>query len=107
VMGIPNIVAYTIAKSAYAGLVRSLATELSPSGVRVNAIAPGWIETPMLRQALDSDAGRQRRILERTPMARFGSSSDIGLAAVFLSSPAAAFITGIVLPVDGGASIGF
>jgi NAD(P)-dependent dehydrogenase (short-subunit alcohol dehydrogenase family) len=106
-MGIPNIVAYTVAKSAYVGLVRSLTSELSSYGVRVNAIAPGWIETPMLQQALDDDPQRRRRILERTPMARFGSTKDIGLAAVFLSSPAAAFITGAILPVDGGASIGF
>jgi gluconate 5-dehydrogenase len=106
-MGIPNVVAYTVAKSTYVGLVRSLASELSCHGVRVNAIAPGWIETPMLQRALEDDPQRRRRILERTPMARFGCSEDIGLAAVFLSSPAAAFITGIVLPVDGGASIGF
>jgi NAD(P)-dependent dehydrogenase (short-subunit alcohol dehydrogenase family) len=106
-LGIPNVVAYTVAKSAYVGLVRSLSSELSPHGVRVNAIAPGWIETPMLHQALDNDPARKARILERTPMARFGSPEDIGWAAAYLCSRAGRFVTGVVLPVDGGASIGF
>jgi NAD(P)-dependent dehydrogenase (short-subunit alcohol dehydrogenase family) len=106
-MGIPNVVAYTVAKSAYVGLVRSLSSELSPYGVRVNAIAPGWIETPMLHQALDNDPARKARILERTPMARFGSPEDIGWAAAYLCSRAGRFVTGVILPVDGGASIGF
>jgi NAD(P)-dependent dehydrogenase (short-subunit alcohol dehydrogenase family) len=106
-LGIPKVVAYTVAKSAYVGLVRSLSSELSPYGVRVNAIAPGWIETPMLHQALDNDPARKARILERTPMARFGSPEDIGWAAAYLCSRAGRFVTGVILPVDGGASIGF
>lgn len=106
-IGMPQVVAYAAAKSAYLGMVRSLACEYSGRGIRVNAIAPGWIESPMLEHALNGDGERRRRILERTPMARFGSPEEIGLAAVFLSSPAASFITGAVLPVDGGASIGF
>jgi gluconate 5-dehydrogenase len=72
--------------------------------VRVNAIAPGWIESDMLRQALAGDTERTSRILGRTPMNRFGTAEDIGLAATFLCSPAARFITGVILPVDGGAS---
>jgi gluconate 5-dehydrogenase len=106
-LGIPNVVAYTVAKSAFVGLVRSLSSELSPFGVRVNAIAPGWIETPMLHQALDNDPARKARILQRTPMARFGLPEDIGWAAAYLCSPAGRFVTGVILPVDGGASIGF
>ncbi len=105
--GIPKVVAYSAAKSALVGMVRALATELSPHGVRVNALAPGWIETEMSRQAMAGDPERERRILSRTPMGRFGEPNDVGLTAVFLSSPAARFITGVVLPVDGGASIGF
>ncbi|MBI5384356.1 MAG: SDR family oxidoreductase [Verrucomicrobia bacterium] len=105
--GIPNVVAYSAAKSAYVGMVRALATELSPHGVRVNALAPGWIETDMTRNAMQGDPERQKKILDRTPMGRFGTPDDVGLAAVYLSSPAAKFITGVVLPVDGGASIGF
>jgi gluconate 5-dehydrogenase len=106
-MGIPSIVAYSTAKAAYIGMVRALASEFSPRGVRVNAIAPGWIESPMLRQALDNDPPRKQKILHRTPMAKFGEPADIGNAAVYLCSPAAKFVTGVVLPIDGGASIGF
>lgn len=106
-IGMPQVVAYAAAKSAYIGMVRSLACELASDMVRVNAIAPGWIETPMLYDALDKDPPRKNKILSRTPLARFGQPSDIGLAAVYLSSEAARFITGVTLPVDGGASIGF
>ena len=105
--GVPLVTAYSAAKSAYLGLTRSLAAELSPAGIRVNAIAPGWIESPMLRQALAGDEARKNKILGRTPMGRFGEPSDIGWAAVYLASPAAKFVTGVCLPVDGGASIGF
>lgn len=104
--GIPRVVAYAAAKSAYLGVVRSLATEFSPHGVRVNAIAPGWINSHMLRH-LDADPERRDKILNRTPMQRFGEPSDIGYAAVYLCSKAGGFITGITLPVDGGVSIGF
>ena len=105
--GVPKVVAYSAAKSAYLGMVRTLATELSPHGVRVNAIAPGWIDSAMMRKALDTDPARRDRILARTPMARFGEADDVGWAAVYLCSPAGKFLTGVVLPVDGGASIGF
>jgi NAD(P)-dependent dehydrogenase (short-subunit alcohol dehydrogenase family) len=106
-MGIPLIVAYTAAKSAYGGMVRALASEWGPHGVRVNAIAPGWIASDMLDKALSGDAARKAKIVGRTPMARFGEPEDIGWAATYLCSPAAKFVTGVVLPVDGGASIGF
>jgi len=105
--GVPYVSAYAAAKTAYVGLVRTLATEVSPEGVRVNAIAPGWIESPMLRKALNGDAERREKILSRTPMARFGTTAEVGFAATFLCSSAASFVTGVVLPVDGGASIGF
>jgi gluconate 5-dehydrogenase len=106
-IGMPRIVAYSAAKSALLGMVRGLAAELSPLGIRVNGIAPGWIESEMLHKAIDDDPERKARILGRTPMARFGKPEDIGRAAVFLSSDAAAFINGVILPVDGGASTGF
>jgi len=105
--GIPMVVAYSAAKSAYLGMVRTLATEVSPHGVRVNAIAPGWIESAIMRRAMDGDPERQRKVLGRTPLGQFGTAEDIGWAAVYLCSPAAAFVTGAILPVDGGASIGF
>ncbi|MDP9174266.1 MAG: SDR family oxidoreductase [Planctomycetota bacterium] len=106
-IGIPLVIAYSAAKSAYLGMVRSLSAEVAGRGVRVNAIAPGWIESAMLRKALAGDEARTNKILSRTPMGRFGDPADIGNAAVFLCSPAAQFITGVVLPVDGGASVGF
>lgn len=106
-MGLPQVIAYSAAKSAYLGMVRVLATEVSQHGVRVNAIAPGWIDTPMLHRALDNDPPRRARILARTPMGRFGEVDDIGWAAVYLCSPAAKFVSGVCLPIDGGASIGF
>jgi len=105
--GIPKVVAYSAAKSAMLGVVRTLATELSPSGIRINAIAPGWIETEMSKKAMDGDPARKQKILSRTPMEKFGKPDDIGWAAVYLASEAASFITGVTLPVDGGISIGF
>ena len=105
--GIPFIAAYAAAKSAHLGMMRTMAVEWSPKGVRVNAIAPGWIVTDMVRETVLKDPKRQERILARTPMDRFGEPEDIGWAAAFLASPAARFITGVCLPVDGGASIGF
>jgi len=105
--GIPLVMAYSAAKSAHLGMVRSLATEVSQYGVRINAIAPGWIESPMMTSALNGDPQRAKKILSRTPMKCFGTAEDIGLAATFLCSPAARFVTGVVLPVDGGVSIGF
>lgn len=105
--GIPFVSAYSAAKSAYVGLTRSLAAEVSSKGIRVNAIAPGWIESDMMRRALNDDPARSKKILGRTPMNCFGRPEDIGWAAAYLCSPAARFVTGVVLPVDGGASIGF
>ena len=105
--GIPKVVAYSAAKSAYVGMVRTLASEVSADNVRVNAVAPGWIDSDMMRKALAGDPARRDKILGRTPMGRFGDADDIGWAAVYLCSPAAKFVTGVVLPVDGGVSIGF
>ncbi len=105
--GIPLVSAYSAAKAGLLGLTRALATELSPRGVRVNAIAPGFIDTAMSRRALQTDEARLLKVLGRTPAGRLGEPADVGYAAVYLSSPAARFITGVVLPVDGGASIGF
>lgn len=106
-MGIPKVVAYSAAKSAHVGVVRTLATEWGGSGVRVNAIAPGWIGSPMLEQALNGDPERKAKILGRIPAGGFGEPDDIGWAAVYLCSPAAKYVNGVVLPVDGGAAESF
>jgi len=106
-MGLPLVVAYSAAKSAYVGLVRSLACEWGPHGVRVNAIAPGWIASEMLDQAMTGDPARKTKVLGRIPLGGFGEPDDIGWAAVYLTSPAAKYVNGVVLPVDGGAADSF
>jgi NAD(P)-dependent dehydrogenase (short-subunit alcohol dehydrogenase family) len=105
--GIPKVIAYTASKSAIEGMTRAMAVELSPKGIRVNCIAPGFIATAMSAKALNNDPERKNKALGRTPMGELGQPSDIGDAALFLASDAAKYITGTVLPVDGGNSIGF
>lgn len=107
IFGLPRVTAYSIAKSALTGAVRSLAVELGAENIRVNAVAPGWIETAMTRKAFDGDPARKQKILDRTPLGRMGEPADIGWAVSYLCSPAAKFVTGTILVVDGGASIGF
>ncbi|MEY8351836.1 SDR family oxidoreductase [Lachnospiraceae bacterium 54-53] len=106
-IGQPEVAGYATAKAGYLGLVHTLAAEGGPYGVRVNAIAPGWIDTPMYHKATDHDEIRRNKILGRIPMNQVGDPMDIGMAAVFLSSDAAGYISGSCLPVDGGALIGF
>lgn len=95
---------YSASKGGIAQLTKSLAIAYAPKGVRVNAIAPGWIATP-LTQALQDDPARAGPILARTPMGRWGRPEDLQGIALFLSSPQAAFMTGTIIPVDGGYSI--
>lgn len=105
--GLDRVVAYAASKSAVAGMVKVLASEFSGQGVRVNAIAPGFIETAMSKTAMGGDPDRFNRAMRRTPMGKFGQPDDIGWAAVFLASDAARYVTGVSLPIDGGNSIGF
>ena len=93
--------AYSASKGGVVQLTKSLAIRYAPENIRVNAIAPGWIITK-LTQAVLEDKARSDSIVRRTPMGRWGKPEEIGGAAVFLCSPAAAFITGVTLPVDGG-----
>lgn len=92
---------YTAAKHGIAGLTKALANEWAPHGVNVNALAPGYIATDNT-QALQDDAVRSKAILERIPAGRWGSADDLAGATVFLASDAAAYVHGVVLPVDGG-----
>jgi NAD(P)-dependent dehydrogenase (short-subunit alcohol dehydrogenase family) len=105
--GIPKVIAYSASKSAIEGMTRAMAVELSPKGIRVNCIAPGFIATDMSAKALNNDPERKNKVMSRTPLGQLGCPSDIGDSAVFLASDAAKYITGVVLPVDGGNSIGF
>jgi NAD(P)-dependent dehydrogenase (short-subunit alcohol dehydrogenase family) len=92
---------YAASKGGVAQLTKSLAIAYAADGIRVNAIAPGWIATP-LTQALQDDPARAGPILARTPLGRWGTPADVAQAAMFLCTPAAAFMTGVILPVDGG-----
>jgi NAD(P)-dependent dehydrogenase (short-subunit alcohol dehydrogenase family) len=105
-IGLPAAPGYAAAKAAQLGLTRALAAEWAPLGVRVNAIVSGWIDAGMSQRIFEADPARGERVLRRVPMGRFGSVEDVGRAAVYLSSPAAAYVTGTALPVDGGALIG-
>jgi len=105
--GLPRIIAYSASKTAIDGMTRAMATELSPKGIRINAIAPGFIVTPMTDIALNSDPERKAKVFNRTPMGYMGQPSDVADAALFLAGDSAKYITGVVLPVDGGNSIGF
>ncbi|MGE4275608.1 MAG: SDR family NAD(P)-dependent oxidoreductase [Lawsonibacter sp.] len=106
-IGQPYVMGYAAAKSGVLGMVRTLSAEAAVDGIRVNAIAPGWIDTPMYRAATDRDPARRAKILGRIQMNRVGAPEDIGWTAVYLCSDAAGYVTGTCLPVDGGALVGF
>jgi NAD(P)-dependent dehydrogenase (short-subunit alcohol dehydrogenase family) len=105
--GLTGVAAYTASKAGLQGLVHQLSVELATDGIRVNGIAPGFIVTEMSRNAFDDDPERLNRVLARTPLGRRGDPADVGWAAAYLASPAAGFVSGTVLRVDGGAAVGF
>ena len=106
-LGIPFCTGYAASKAAYVGMVRSFATELAPQGVRVNGVAPGWIDTPLFRFATSKDPARLQKIMGRIPMDKVGDPEDIGWAMAYLASDAARYVNGHILVVDGGALHGF
>lgn len=95
---------YTASKAGVVGLTRHMAVELAPHGIRVNCVCPGVIDTPMLRVMDDREAG-ERYLREGVPLGRLGTADEVADAIVFLASPAAAYITGVALPIDGGATL--
>ncbi len=105
--GLPRVIAYSASKSAIEGMTRAMASELSPHTIRINCIAPGFIETAMTAKALNDDPERKAKAMGRTPMGKMGKPADIGAAAAFFASDESAYITGTILCVDGGNAIGF
>lgn len=99
--GSPTAPAYASSKGGVVQLSKSLAVAWGREGIRVNAVAPGWTDTPMTR-GMSADVERNARVLGRTPMGRWGQPEEIAQGIVFLCSPAASFITGALLPIDGG-----
>lgn len=105
--GIPKVIAYTASKGAIEAMTRAMAVELAPFNIRVNCVAPGFIKTKMSAKALDNDPERKNKVLSRTPMGILGEPSDIGDAVFYFATSESKFVTGTILPVDGGNSIGF
>ena len=102
----PTLAAYAASKAALENLARTAALEFAPDGIRVNAIAPASIDTPMLRAAYaDSPEGAFDANKARHPLARFGTAGEVAELALFLASDSAAWITGAIYPIDGGASV--
>jgi NAD(P)-dependent dehydrogenase (short-subunit alcohol dehydrogenase family) len=98
----PTKAVYAASKGAMALLTRGLALELAPYGIRVNAIAPGYMLTSLVKGGLDADPARKQRVLARIPLARLGEPEEIGGALVFLASDASRYITGASISIDGG-----
>ena len=106
-LALPSSAAYVTAKTAVIGLTRSICIDAAPFAIRCNAVAPGFIDTDMTRTILKKDPQRRAKIEGRLPGGTFGKPEDIADAVYFLSSSSAAHISGVVLPVDGGFSVGF
>lgn len=105
--GIPKVIAYTASKGAIEAMTRAMAVDLAKYGVRVNCVAPGFIKTKMSDKAFSDEPKRRDKVLDRTPMGILGKPSDIADAVYFYSTSESSFVTGTILPVDGGNSIGF
>lgn len=105
--GMDKVVAYGTSKTAVIGMMHQLVMDCSDFNIRINTIAPGWIRSVMLETAINEDKLRKEKILSRIPFKKIGEAEDIGNAVVYLCSDAAKYITGVTLPVDGGATFAF
>lgn len=106
-IGQPMVSGYTVSKTAINGVVRGLSAEFASRNIRINGVAPGWIDTDIYRNATQGDPERQRKIMSRIPMGQLGQPEDIGWCCAFLASSAAKYINGQVVLVDGGGATGF
>jgi NAD(P)-dependent dehydrogenase (short-subunit alcohol dehydrogenase family) len=101
-VGLPTRASYHASKHGVIGLTRSAALEYAPRGVRINAVCPGTIDTPMVSTMLETQAGALQEIMKEQPIARLGRADEIAAAVLWLCSPGASFVLGVALPVDGG-----
>lgn len=105
-VGAQNSAGYSMSKAAVAGMTRQMATDFGPSGIRINAVAPGLIVTPLTEERIKTEVWRRQIMIEQCPLQRAGTVEDIANAVFFLSSNEASFITGHTLVVDGGWTVG-
>ena len=101
-VGLPSRAAYHASKHGVIGLTKSAALEYAPRGVRINAVCPGTIDTPMVADMLDTEPDAMKEIMREQPIGRLGRSSEIAAAVLWLCSPGASFVIGVPLAVDGG-----
>lgn len=101
-VGLPERAAYHASKHGVIGLTKSAAVEYAPRGIRINVVCPGVVETPMVSSMLEGQADAMAEIIAQQPIGRLGRADEVAAAAVWLCSPAASFVVGAVLPVDGG-----
>ena len=101
-VGLPERAAYHASKHGVIGLTKSAAVEYAPKGVRINAVCPGVIDTPMVADMLEGQAEAMAQIMKQQPIGRLGRADEIAAAVLWLCSPAASFVVGVALPVDGG-----
>jgi NAD(P)-dependent dehydrogenase (short-subunit alcohol dehydrogenase family) len=101
-IGLPSRAAYHASKHGVIGLTRSAALEYAPRGIRINAVCPGTIDTPMVADMLEKQADAMKEIMRDQPIGRLGRSEEVAAAVLWLCSPGASFVLGVALPVDGG-----
>ncbi len=101
-VGLPTRASYHATKHGVIGLTRSAALEYAPRGVRINAVCPGTIDTPMVSSMLETQADALQEIMKEQPIARLGQADEVASAVLWLCSPGASFVLGVALPVDGG-----
>lgn len=104
-VGLPRRAAYHGTKHAVIGMTRSAGVEYAPRGIRINAVCPGVIDTPMVQEMLEGQTEAMGVIMKQQPIGRLGQADEVAAAVLWLCSPAASFVIGVALPVDGGFTV--